>query len=168
MGSCKLPYSHRQRELPVTLHHLCDAYLKIWFLAHSPMGQFLWSMWSCQPGTGQNELTWVMALSSMSPPCHKMAAETTQWDIMLSSTFSTRRKGPLILKAHGVRECQEMVSSKPQSSMKTYGLQCFTKWRLLAIKWWGKQPLTLPRWMAAQLPLPCAATWGKGWESSPM
>lgn len=103
-----------------TLPHLSDAYLKIWFPAHCPVGQFLSSMWSCQPGTGQNEPTWVMAFSSTSPPCHKMAAETTQQDFMLCSPFSMTRKGQLILREDGVRECQQMAISKPWSSMKTW------------------------------------------------
>lgn len=167
MGSCRLPYSHGQREVPAILPHLCNDYLKRWFLAHVPMNQFLWSMWSCQPGIGQNEPMWVMALSGMLSPCHKTAAETTQRDFMLCIPFSMTRKGQLILRAHGVKEYQQMAISRPQRSTKTYAWQCFTKWRLLAIKWWGKQ-LTLPRWIAAPLPLPCAAAWGRGWESSPM
>lgn len=101
------------------------------------MGQSLWFMLIYQPAVRLNELMWAMALSSTLPPCHKMAAESKHRDFMLCSPFSRKTKEQLTLRAHGGRECQQMAISKSWSSMRPYGLQCFTKWTPLGSKFGG-------------------------------
>lgn len=164
MGSCKLPYSHGKRQHSPICLMLISKYgfwlTVLWASSFRPCGPA-----SQAQGRMNQRGSWLFQAHRL--PATKWQLKQRSRTLCSAALSAWQGRSSWSSEKMGWGSVNKWPSANHGAAWK-HELWCFTKWRLLAIKWWRKQPLTLPNRMAGLLPLPCAAAWGKGWASSPV